>query len=140
MTPKPNRMAEPIYLIHYSRNTATGRMIHQGSLLNFESDDDVLELEKYIKEKSEGFDQSDCVLVLSITRLPQDTSMTPDDTELTPDDNIRFIVNNITTKTSHPFEYRHEAIDFYNASVAEKGDGAEYELLMRLKHHVPGVL
>ena len=54
-----------------------------------------------------------------------------------PDDNIRFIVNNVTTGTSHPFEYRNEAIDFYEASVADKGAGAEYELLMRPMHHVP---
>ena len=117
------------YLIHYSAGDGVnGRGFFPGPL-NLDKKS-LRELEdetaKQLKAKK--------VLFLSIIPLPQD----PEPTEETPDDNIRFIVNNVTTGTSHPFEYRNEAIDFYEASVADKGAGAEYELLMRLKHHVPG--
>jgi hypothetical protein len=119
----------PNYLIHYSGDK-TGRGILPGprnldkkGLLELES-----ECAKELKVKH--------IMFLSITPLPQDL----ESAEETPDDNIRFIVNNVTTGTSHPFEYRNEAIDFYEASVADKGAGAEYELLMRLMHHVPETL
>jgi hypothetical protein len=115
------------YLFRYSADGILGRGIVPGPL-NLDKKS-LLELEtktaKDLKVKR--------VLFLSITPLPQDS----EPVEETPDDNIRFIVNNVTTGTSQPFEYRNEAIDFYQASVADKGAGAEYELLMRLNHHAP---
>jgi len=119
------------YLIHYSTDGGVvGRGIVPGPLNLVKKS--LLELEaktaKELKVKE--------VLFLSISPLPQDVELEKD----TPDDNIRFIVNNVTTGTSHSFEYHNEAIDFYEASVADKGSGAEYELLMKLKHHIPETL
>jgi hypothetical protein len=91
-----------------------------------------------------SYEKGKNILILGVSEIFNGDSVrdkNPDDgdnaRDNNPDDNIRFVVNNITTGTSHQFEYRDEAISFYNACVEDKGDGAEYELLMRLKHHVP---